>query len=267
MALAEYARAAGDSVYMKEAHRMFGRIWKMVLHPERVGRPILSGMPVMNSLAVPMIVLNLVEELAPEDYSAFQEQVDYCIAQIRTHFVDGVMYENVGSEGKLMPGLADGRLLNPGHAIEAGWFLLHWAEKLGDRSLRMFAFEVVRNAFEQGWDSEHGGLFSFLDARGFAPLQLEWDRKLWWPHCEALYAFLLMYSLEQDPSDWDKFLQVKEYTFSHFPDPEHGEWFGYLDRAGNVSQDFKGGPYKGCFHVPRALWLCWRLLGDADLLA
>ena len=27
-----------------------------------------------------------------------------------------------------------------------------------------------------------------------------------------------------------------------------------------VTHRFKGGPYRGCFHVPRALGLCWRLL-------
>lgn len=39
-----------------------------------------------------------------------------------------------------------------------------------------------------------------------------------------------------------------------------GAWFGYLDRRGDVSQRFKGGPYKGFFHVPRALFLCCKLL-------
>ena len=50
------------------------------------------------------------------------------------------------------------------------------------------------------------------------------------------------------------------WTLDRFPDPQHGEWFGYLTREGKVSQRFKGGPYKGCFHVPRSLWLCERLL-------
>jgi N-acylglucosamine 2-epimerase len=49
-------------------------------------------------------------------------------------------------------------------------------------------------------------------------------------------------------------------TLSHFPDTAHGEWYGYLDRRGEVTHRFKDGPYKGCFHVPRARWLCWRLL-------
>jgi N-acylglucosamine 2-epimerase len=53
---------------------------------------------------------------------------------------------------------------------------------------------------------------------------------------------------------------VKDDAFARFRDPLHNEWFGCLNRQGQVTQRFKGGPYKGCFHVPRALWLCWRLL-------
>ena len=39
-----------------------------------------------------------------------------------------------------------------------------------------------------------------------------------------------------------------------------GEMAGYLDRQGNVKMDFKGGPYKGCFHVPRALMVCEEII-------
>lgn len=39
-----------------------------------------------------------------------------------------------------------------------------------------------------------------------------------------------------------------------------GEWFGYLDCGGKVTHTFKGGPYKGCFHVPRALFMCISIL-------
>ena len=41
---------------------------------------------------------------------------------------------------------------------------------------------------------------------------------------------------------------------------EGGEWAGYLDREGKVKMNFKGGPYKGCFHVPRALMICEKIL-------
>jgi N-acylglucosamine 2-epimerase len=32
-------------------------------------------------------------------------------------------------------------------------------------------------------------------------------------------------------------------------DKEHGEWFGYLNEHNEVTHKFKGGPYKGCFHM------------------
>jgi N-acylglucosamine 2-epimerase len=88
--------------------------------------------------------------------------------------------------------------------------------------------------------------------------------KLWWPHAEALYAHLLDYSITREAADWEAFVRTDAYTFSRFPDPDHGEWYGYLDRRGEVTHRFKGGPYKGCFHVPRALWLCWRLLQQLE---
>ena len=84
--------------------------------------------------------------------------------------------------------------------------------------------------------------------------------KLWWPHCEALVAFAKASQLTGDKRYWERFIMVAEYTFKHFSDAKSGEnksgggeWFGYLDRSGVRTHDFKGGPYKGCFHVPRAL--------------
>ena len=38
------------------------------------------------------------------------------------------------------------------------------------------------------------GIFYFLDAKGHCPVPLEWSMKLWWPHCEAMIAYALVYS-------------------------------------------------------------------------
>lgn len=45
--------------------------------------------------------------------------------------------------------------------------------------------------------------------------QLEWNMKLWWPHCEALIAFLMAYKQTKNPELLQRFFQVYEYTFSH----------------------------------------------------
>lgn len=39
--------------------------------------------------------------------------------------------------------------------------------------------------------------------------------KLWWPHCEALVAFLMAYSRTRRPQLLERFSEVFQYTFSH----------------------------------------------------
>ena len=261
LALAELARASGDSRYAREAEQEFARVWSWAFDATKVGRPTYPGETPKRTLAVPMILLNLIEELADGDARRYSVEVEECLRLLRLHVHrdERVVYETVDPEGRAIDS-AEGRLLNPGHAIEAGWFLQHWGQRLHRPELVHEAIDVVRWSFERGWDEEHGGLFYFLDAKGHSPLPLEWSMKLWWPHAEALYAHLLDYSLTGEPADWEAFRRTDAWAFSHFPDPQYGEWYGYLDRRGDVTHRFKGGPYKGCFHVPRALWLCWRLL-------
>ncbi len=71
-----------------------------------------------------------------------------------------------------------------------------------------------------------------------------------------MVAYAMLFEHYKDEKYWSKFVQIAQYTFAHFSDASgDGEWFGYLDRSGNPTHMFKGGPYKGCFHVPRALHL------------
>ena len=77
-----------------------------------------------------------------------------------------------------------------------------------------------------------------------------------------MIAMLKGYALtgSQEALDW--FLRVDDYAWSHFKDTEYPEWFGYLNRRGEVLLPLKGGKWKGCFHVPRGLFQCWRLLEE-----
>ncbi|PEN14241.1 N-acylglucosamine 2-epimerase [Longibacter salinarum] len=265
MALAEYARAADRPDLLKEAEEGLGRLWEWSSDLTKVGRPQHEGQADARSLAIPMILLNLIDVVAGENTSDYASSVDKLLERIllHVHADDKMVLESVAPDGSRLDG-ADGRVLNPGHAIEAGWFVQHWAQRLSRPDLQETARDIVRWSFDRGWDDEHGGIFYFLDADGYSPMQLEWFMKLWWPHCEALYAHLLNYALFGDEEDWQAFKTVDTYTFDHFSDPEHGEWFGYLDREGRVTHRFKGAAYKGCFHVPRTLWLCERLLGMLD---
>jgi N-acylglucosamine 2-epimerase len=113
---------------------------------------------------------------------------------------------------------------------------------------------------EYGWDKKYGGIFYFMDRKGFPPQHLEWDQKLWWVHIEALIALLKGYQLTGSEECIAWFEKLHEYTWNHFKDSEHPEWWGYLNREGKVLLDLKGGKWKGCFHVPRGLFQCWKTL-------
>ncbi len=265
MALAVYGHATGEERYLREAEAQLGRVWEWSKDLSKVGRPMLEGQRPAQALAIPMILLNLIEEVTLGEGGKYAAEIDECIRRmlLHVHRDRELVFETVAPDGGFIDD-PDGRTLNPGHAIEAGWFLQHWAQRRGDRELAETAADMVRWSFRKGWDSEHGGIYYFLDSGGYSPVPLEWSMKLWWPHCEAMYAHMLNYRLFGTMQDWQAFSQVTDYSFAHFPDHEHGEWYGYLDRFGNVTHRFKGGPYKGCFHVPRALWLCWKTLREME---
>ena len=128
-----------------------------------------------------------------------------------------MIVENVGSDGEQIENM-EGNVINPGHAIELGWFLLDYLENFGktDSELHKLALEVcIKNFFEIGWDKTCGGLFYFLDCRGFDPEPLEWNMKLWWPHCEALIASLHAWRVSNDNQFLDYFKLTWKYCKEH----------------------------------------------------
>ncbi|MGE0145099.1 MAG: AGE family epimerase/isomerase [Planctomycetota bacterium] len=167
--------------------------------------------------------------------------------------------EQVGPEGEIYDHF-DGRLLNPGHAIEASWFMLREARRNSDASLARTSLDMLDWMWERGWDREHGGLSYFVDLLG-KPVQEYWHfQKFWWPHNEAIIATLMAHVHTGDARYAEMHRQVHDWAYSHFPDPVHGEWYGYLDREGRVTSELKGSLWKGPFHLPRQQLVCWNLL-------
>ena len=106
-------------------------------------------------------------------------------------------------------------------------------------------------SFDLGWDKKYGGLLYFVDVENKPVQALEWDMKLWWPHSEMLIAFLMAYRYTKDEKYLEQYKLVHEFTFKHFKDQKHGEWYGYLRRDNEISTDLKGNIFKGPFHIPR----------------
>ncbi len=263
MGLSQYALAAGDEHARDVALRTYRNILARRENPKGIYNKIVPGTRPMKSFDLPMILSNLVLELEwLLDPDEIQRVVASCIDEIMNTFRDpqrGIIYEHVALDGSRIDSF-DGRLTCPGHGIEAMWFVMDIARRQNDRHLIEEAVETLVRLLERGWDAEWRGLFYFLDADDKPPQQLEWDQKLWWVHIEALVALLMAYGLTGRRDVWAWFEHVHDYAWSHFADPDYGEWFGYMTRRGERLLDLKGGKWKGCFHVPRGLYVCWREL-------
>ena len=163
-------------------------------------------------------------------------------------------------DGSAMLDLPEGRMFHPGHAIESAWMVMEIAKKRRDEKLARIAVDIMLASLEHGWDKEYGGLRYITNIDWTPTHELGTNLKLWWPHCEALYALLLGWSLTGRSDLWQWYEKVHDYAFGHFPDSEYGEWFGYLDRDGKPVWTAKANGWKGFFHLPRVLFRCYQLL-------
>ncbi len=266
MAMAAYARAAGDGRAADEAVRLFNTFIHYATTPGALPPKGIPETRQAKSIGVPMITINLAQTLRDTiDAPDCNDHIDRCIEEIRRDFMkpeQRAVLETVAPAGGFIDHF-DGRMLTPGHAIEAAWFILHEARhRGGDAELERIGLAILDWMWERGWDEEYGGIFYYRDIHHL-PVQEYWhDMKFWWPHNETIIATLLAYELTGNPIYAERHKQVHDWSYRHFPDPEHGEWYGYLHRDGRLSVRLKGNLWKGPFHLPRMQWYCARLLAD-----
>ena len=261
MAFSQYALADGESWAKDVAIQAYQNVLRRKDDPKGQYNKTYPGTRSLKSLAVPMILANLTLEMSwllPSE--ELDRVLDLTVREVMTDFLDkerGLMFENVAPDGSHVD-CFEGRSIAPGHGIEAMWFIMDIANRRQDPDTINQAVDVVLNILNFAWDDKYGGIYYFMDADGHPPQQLEWNQKLWWVHVETLVALAMGYRLTGRAACWEWYQKVHEYTWTHFADAEHSEWFGYLDRQGEVLLNLKGGKWKGCFHVPRALLMCWR---------
>jgi len=263
IAYAACAKATGDSVMADKARDLYALVRKHFTTPD-LTQPKLTDTRPMKSLSGSMMSLATAQELRRVlNDDSFNEDIDSCISEIQSDFMKPdleCVMESVGVNGEVFNHF-DGRLLNPGHAMEAAWFVLNEARYRGnDSALIKMGCQMLDWMWSRGWDEEHGGIYYFCDVDG-KPVQEYWhDMKFWWVHNEAILATLLAYLLTGEARYEAMHRQVHDWAYSHFPDKAHGEWFGYLHRDGRISVPSKGNLWKGPFHLPRMQMLAWQWL-------
>ncbi|TWU39633.1 AGE family epimerase/isomerase [Novipirellula artificiosorum] len=266
IAYGELFKATGDEHYAVKARRTFQRFIDHNLDPQGVVPKFTSTRPT-RGIGFPMITIATAQELRESIGLADANRwIDRSIDDIRRfHIKEDIqcVMETVSPNGDIINHF-DGRMLNPGHAIEGAWFIMREGKLRGDDRLIQTGCQMLDWMWQRGWDTEYGGILYFVDVYGL-PVQEYWhDMKFWWPQNETIIATLLAHELTGDSkyADWHR--RIHDWTYAHFPDAEHGEWFGYLHRDGRISSQLKGNVWKGPFHLPRMQLTCWQLLAASE---
>lgn len=270
ISMAEYGLMNNDKDALDKAEKCFDLMYSIYkdsnADPYKITPKSYSS---ERSAAVLMVLFNssqILRRCIPEKEAYYTEITNAVIKDmIKYHYKEDInrILETVGSNGEFIDTPA-GRTVNPGHSCENSWFMMNNAVFTKNDDLLKTALSVFDGAIEQGIDDDFGGLVYFSDIKGRPCEPLEWDMKLWWVHCEALIGAIYAYSITKEEKYINLFEKLHEYTFSHFPDKEYGEWYGYLHRDGTVSHTQKGSMWKGPYHIPRCLMIIESILDSIE---
>jgi len=265
IAMSEYAIASGDKRYAEKALELFKRIQSFLATPGFLEPKYLPALQARGH-SITMILINTASRIrAAIDDPVLNTQIDDSLEAIRRYFIHPefkALLEMVGPHGEFID-TCNGRLINPGHCIETAWFILEEAKfRDWDKDLTKMALQILDWSWQWGWDEQYGGIINFRDCRNLPVQDYSQDMKFWWPQTEAIIATLYAYRATKDEKYLTMHKQISDWTYAHFPDREHGEWYGYLHRDGTVAQPAKGNIFKGPFHIPRMMIRSYSLCND-----
>ena len=261
---AEYYLATGIEEAKERAEKYFDIAYSIYTADLNVENDPISPRPMTKSLGPSMILLSTSQVLRKLNKEKYDKIAKECADEILTHFIVGKgLLENVGLNGEFID-TQIGREVNPGHSLEAAWFLMAEGVYGNNSHYISKAKEIIDISMKLGY--RDGGIIAFCDCDGKPSSQLEWDMKIWWPQCEAMIANRLAYAVLGDEKYLRDFEAIRDYCFARYPDPVHGEWYGYLHADGTVANTLKGNVSKGPFHLPRMLMLIDKLENGKTIL-
>ncbi|MBK5202079.1 MAG: AGE family epimerase/isomerase [Spirochaetaceae bacterium] len=264
---ATYARITGKEEYNQKSLKLLEFVENL---RTTEGLLIPKTMRESKAFGGPMILLNVLSEVKqsnPSQSKELDEYMDKLIEEVKNNFVREdlqLVLEQVGMDGSFQADHFEGRIINPGHAIEASWFIMKMGIDRNNDELINLGLKIYDWMFEEGWDKEFGGIIQYTDALKKPLAEYHQDMKFWWPQCEALIASLYAYKLTKKQIYMDNFIMVNDYIQNHFVDNLNGEWYGYLHKDGTLATKLKGNFYKGPFHIPRMYMICISLIEEIN---
>ncbi len=252
---AEYYKATGNREALMAAEKYFDVAYECYtgvrqtqpkINPENAPLKALSPVMIMLSTAQTM------RSICKENQSKYNRIASVCLDEILHggFLTERGLLESVSTDGETVDS-PTGRIVNPGHSLEAAWFILLEGILSHNEKAISAGKRIIDITLPMGWDEKNGGILAFRDINGQPPVQLEWDMKLWWPQCEAMIALRLAHLLFDEKTYAAKYEALKQYCKTHFVDAQNGEWYGYLHYDNTPSTTLKGNIFKGPFHIPR----------------
>ena len=149
------------------------------------------------------------------------------------------------------------RDISYGHDIEGSWLLYDAAIALNDKDLiartKLAAINIAQVVYENGRDTENGGLFTERDSHGRLS-----NRKDWWSQAEAVVGFYNAYELTNDKRFKTAAEEIWDYTQKYFIDKTNGEWHNELSLDNIVNTKMpKSGFWKCPYHNAR---MCFEMI-------
>ena len=261
---AELYKATGDKKHLEDAERFFQVAYECFTGVRKLEPKYNTENRQMKGLSPVMIMLSTAQVLRSID--EVSEKYDTLAKTFLDEILHGgfltekALLENVAADGSFVDS-PTGRHVNPGHSLEAAWFVLVEGLITKNQEAIDAAKKIIDITLPLGL--EDSSILSFIDVQGKPSIALEWDMKLWWPQCEAIIALRLAGEVFGDEKYTKLYQEIYEYTEEHFRDKEYGEWYGYLHYDRTVSTTLKGNIYKGCFHVPR-LYMIMEAMEEKD---
>lgn len=252
---AEYYKATGDETVLESAERFFNVAYECFTGIRKILPKINPEHSDMKALSPAMIMLSTAQtmrSIGGSNADRYNQIAKECLEEILNggYLKDRALLESVSRRGDFVNS-PSGRVVNPGHSLEAAWFVMLEGLLTDNQEVIQKGKDIIDITLPLGWDEKNGGIIAFTDIEGYPPVALEWDMKLWWPQCEAMIALRMAYSIFKEEKYLDFYKKIEEYCMKHFIDESNGEWYGYLHYDNTVSTTLKGNIFKGPFHIPR----------------
>lgn len=264
---AEYYLASGDDSALLNARKYFDIAYDCFTGKRKNEPKFNPETHAFKALSPVMIMLSTAQTMRAVDTEYRERYAKIALDCLQEILHGGFLRENALLESVTTDGAFSdtpaGRVINPGHSMEASWFVMLEGLLTDNREALEAGKKIIDITLPLGWDEKYGGIIAFTDALGKPPTALEWDMKLWWPQCETIIAARMAYLIFGDEKYKTLCEKAEAYCEKYFLDRAHGEWYGYLHYDNTVSNSLKGNIFKGPFHIPR-LYMMMAVMEDQE---